>query len=83
MKHFKGWSDEQIKSIKAPTLLINGNRDVAPVEHAVGIYRLIPNCELVVFPGGHGTYLGTIESLQGNQWPTFNAVNLINEFLDK
>ena len=83
MKHFRGWSDEQIQSIKSPTLVINGNQDVAPVEHAVEIYRLIPNCELVIFPGAHGTYLGTIESLPGGQWPKFNATELIHEFLDK
>jgi pimeloyl-ACP methyl ester carboxylesterase len=83
MKHFSGWSNEQIQSINSPTLVINGNQDVAPVEHAVEIYRLIPNCQLAIFPGAHGTYLGTIESLPGGQWPKFNAVELINEFLDK
>jgi pimeloyl-ACP methyl ester carboxylesterase len=83
MKHFRGWTDEQIQSIKSPTLLINGNQDVAPVEHAVEIYRLIPNCELAIFPGGHGTYLGTIESLPSGQWPKFNAIELIEEFLNK
>jgi len=82
MKHFSGWSDEQIQSIKSPTLVINGNQDVAPLEHAVEIYRLIPNCELAIFPGAHGTYLGAIESLPGGQWPKFNAVELIHEFLE-
>ncbi len=83
MKNFKGWGDEQIQAIEAPTLVINGNQDVAGPEHAVEIYRLIPNCELAIFPGGHGTYLGTIESLDNGKWTSFNATNLIEEFLDK
>ncbi|MES2332577.1 MAG: alpha/beta hydrolase [Bacteroidota bacterium] len=83
MKTFKGWTDEQLKAIEAPTLVINATHDVASPEHAVEMYRLIPNCELAIFPGGHGTYLGTIESLENGKWPDFNATPLIEEFLDK
>ena len=83
MKKFKDWSDDQLRSIKFPTLIINGNTDVGSTEHAVEMYRLIPNCELAIFPGGHGTYIGTIESLENGVWPKFNAVTLIEEFLDK
>ena len=83
MKVFKDWNDDQVKAIKAPTLIINANKDVGSVEHAVEMYRIIPNCELAIFPGGHGTYLGAIESLENGKWPKFNATNLIEEFLDK
>jgi len=83
MKVFKGWTDEQMKSITAPTLVINGNNDVGSVEHAVEMYRIIPNCELAIFPGGHGNYLGAIESLDNGKWTQFNATYLIEEFLDK
>ncbi len=83
MKAFKGWTDEQMKSIKSPALVINGNNDVGSVEHAVEMYRVIPDCELAIFPGGHGTYLGTIESLDNGKLPGFNAVELIEEFLNK
>jgi pimeloyl-ACP methyl ester carboxylesterase len=83
MKAFKGWTREQIKSIKAPTLIINGNHDVGSIEHAVEMCRLIPNCELAIFPGGHGTFIGTLESITGDTLPKFNALPLIEEFLDK
>ena len=83
MKVFKGWTDEQIKSIQAPVLVINGNNDVGSPEHAVEMLRTIPNCELAIFPGGHGTYLGTLESLDNGIWPKFNATDLIEEFLSK
>ena len=83
MKMFRGWTDEQMRSIQVPALVINGNNDVGSVQHAVEMYRIIPNCELAIFPGGHGTYLGTIESLDNGKLPGFNAVELIEEFLNK
>lgn len=83
MKNFKGWQDEQLQSIQAPTLVINANNDVGSAEHAVEMYRSILNCELAIFPGGHGTYLGIVESLDNGQLPAFNASYLIEEFLDK
>jgi pimeloyl-ACP methyl ester carboxylesterase len=82
MRTFSGWSDEQMRSIKAPTLVINGNLDVGSLEHAVEMCRMIPTCELAIFPGGHGNYLGAIESLSNGKWPEFNATSLIQEFLD-
>jgi pimeloyl-ACP methyl ester carboxylesterase len=83
MKNFKGWTDEQIMSVKVPVLIINANNDVGSIEHAVEMYRNFPNSELAVFPGGHGSYLGAIESLEDGIWPEFNAIHLIEEFLDK
>jgi pimeloyl-ACP methyl ester carboxylesterase len=83
MKVFKDWTDEQIKSIKAPTLVISSSADVGSPEHAVEMYRTILDCELAIFPGGHGSYLGAIESLANGKWTDFNATTLIEEFLDK
>lgn len=83
MQTFKGWTAEEMKSIKALTLVINGNEDVGSAEHAVEMYRLIPDCELAIFPGGHGTYLGTVEALENGVWPAFNATALIESFLNK
>lgn len=83
MKNFKGWTDEQIKSIHLPTLIINATHDVGSVEHAVEIYRTIPNAELVILPGGHGEYLGAIESLKNNDWRQTYTVDIVEEFLNK
>lgn len=82
MKGFKGWTDEQMRSIQAPALVINASKDVGSVEHAVEMYRTIPNCELAIFPGGHGAYLGEIDALGGKPWSKFNATELILEFLE-
>jgi pimeloyl-ACP methyl ester carboxylesterase len=83
MKTFSGWTDEQMQSIKVPVLVINGDNDVGSCEHAVEMYRLIAECELAIFPGGHGDYLGAIETLQGKEWSKFNATLLVEAFLDK
>jgi pimeloyl-ACP methyl ester carboxylesterase len=48
---FKGFSREDMKSIKAPVLITVGDRDFVRLEHAVAMYRLIPNAQLAVFPG--------------------------------
>jgi pimeloyl-ACP methyl ester carboxylesterase len=83
MKEFKGWTETQMNSITSPVLVINGNNDVGSPEHAVHMFRLIPNSQLAIFPGGHGTYLGTSEALVDGKLPEFNAVALIQEFLHK
>lgn len=83
MKNFKGWTEAEMRSIKAPTLIMNGNRDVGTAEHAVEMYRLISDSELAILPGGHGSYIGTIESLPDGQWTQSCTIPLIEEFLDK
>lgn len=83
MKTFQDWTDEQMKSIQTPTLIINGSKDVGSPEHAVEMYRIIPDSELAILPGGHGDYLGEIGTLVNSQWSKFNATELIEEFLDK
>jgi pimeloyl-ACP methyl ester carboxylesterase len=51
-RDFKGFSATEAKSIKAQTLIIVGDRDVVRPEHAVEMYRLIPNAQLAILPGG-------------------------------
>ena len=46
---------EQLARIKAPTLVISGDRDMVRMEHTVELFRAIPNAQLCVLPGtGHG-----------------------------
>lgn len=51
MLDFKGWTPEEIKSIDAPTLVIIGDHDIVRPEHAVSMFRLLPNAQLAVLPG--------------------------------
>jgi pimeloyl-ACP methyl ester carboxylesterase len=49
------FTDGQMASIKAPTLVIVGDRDVITPEHAVAMFRAIPAAQLCVVPNeGHG-----------------------------
>src|SRR4029079_18449870 len=51
MINFKDWSDEELKTIKAPTLLIAGDHDVMTPEHVVKMSHVISNSELMILPG--------------------------------
>jgi pimeloyl-ACP methyl ester carboxylesterase len=51
MLHFKGWTPEAIRSINAPTLVIIGDNDIVTPEHAVRMFRLLPNARLAILPG--------------------------------
>lgn len=82
MKEFRGWTEQQMKSIERPTLIINGNNDVGSVEHAVEMYRTMPRAQLAILPGKHGAYIGAIEFLDEGRWTQQYIVDLINNFLN-
>jgi pimeloyl-ACP methyl ester carboxylesterase len=48
---FEGWSADEMRSIQTPVLLMIGDRDIVRPEHAVEMFRLIPNAHLAVLPG--------------------------------
>ena len=49
------FTNEELQSIRAPTLLVVGDRDIVTPEHAVEMYRTIPGAQLCVVPNaGHG-----------------------------
>jgi pimeloyl-ACP methyl ester carboxylesterase len=51
MRHFNGWTREQIQSVRAPTLLLLGDLDIVRVEHAAQMQRLLGDAQLAVLPG--------------------------------
>lgn len=83
MINFKEFTDDQIESIKTPVLLINGDRDVATLEHMVAMSKLIPDCHLAIIPGGHGEYMGEITTLKAEYKEQEFIVPLIEKFLDE
>ena len=83
MIYFKDFPDEQIKSIKASVLLINGDADVATKEHIDAMSKLIPDARMAIIPGGHGAYLGEITSLKADYKNTDFAVSMIERFLNE
>ncbi len=81
MIHFKDIPDHLIAAVKAPVLLINGDRDVATSEHMVAMSRLIPDCRLAIIPGGHGEYIGEITTLKPGYKTNDFIISLIENFL--
>lgn len=81
MLNFKDYSDKSIRSITAKTLLIVAQHDVVTLEHTMQIAKLIPNAQLVVLPGTHGSFIGEICSIEkGSKIPEATAI-LITDFL--
>lgn len=83
MVNFKDIPDEQLKSIKATTLIIIGDQDVITPEHALELHRQIANSELAIIPGGHGAYIGEITTITPDFKESDLAVPMIEKFLDK
>jgi pimeloyl-ACP methyl ester carboxylesterase len=83
MMQFKDWNDNDLASIKAPTLLVLGDKDVMTTEHAVEMNRKISGSELLVLPGNHGSFIG--EGMKENENSKMPAltVGIIEEFLNK
>jgi pimeloyl-ACP methyl ester carboxylesterase len=82
MQHFVETSDADVKAVKAPTLVIVGDRDVATPEHAIELTRLFSQARLMILPSGHGDYLGEMTvAKNGSRYPELTA-GVIEEFLD-
>jgi pimeloyl-ACP methyl ester carboxylesterase len=47
---FPGWTDE-LRSLRAPTLLIFGDHDFSPLPDVLELVELLPNAQLAVLPG--------------------------------
>lgn len=83
MVQFKDWSDEQLRSIQAPAFLIIGDHDVVMPEHAVKMSQLIPNAQLMILPGTHGSFIGEVcAAEEGSKMPEI-TISIIEEFLNK
>jgi pimeloyl-ACP methyl ester carboxylesterase len=78
---FKDWTDDDLRSIKSPTLLMVADKDVVTVEHVLKMAQLIPSVQLVVLPGTHGSFIGEVcNAKKGSRLPEMTAV-LVGEFL--
>lgn len=58
MKNFTGWKADALRQVQAPVLVVIGDQDLTPPEHAVEMSRLFPHARLAIIPGTHGQYLG-------------------------
>jgi pimeloyl-ACP methyl ester carboxylesterase len=52
---WSGWTDDEIRSVAAPTLLIIGDHDFTRLDHAAEMLDLFPDSQLAVLPGTRHT----------------------------
>ncbi|HET6226801.1 MAG TPA: alpha/beta hydrolase [Bacteroidia bacterium] len=83
MRTFKGWTDEDIRSIQAPTFIVIGDQDLTRPEHAVEMHLLMQNSRLAILPGNHGSYMGEIMSADPASKEPEYFVELVNTFLSQ
>lgn len=82
MLNFEDIPDEDLQSIKAPSLIMVADHDVVTPEHALTMSRLIPNARLTILPGTHGSFIGEIcTAKEGSKLPEMTA-SLVEEFLN-
>jgi len=83
MLAFTDRTDDEMRSVKVPTLIIVGDRDVITAEHTVQMSKLIEGSRLAILPGTHGSFIGEALSQEaGSKMPEL-AVGLIRSFLDE
>lgn len=80
---FSDISDEHLRSIQVPVLIIIGDRDVITPQHALEMHRLMPHSRLAIIPGGHGEYIGEITTLKPGSKQSDFVTPLIDRFLDQ
>ncbi|MBS0031847.1 alpha/beta fold hydrolase [Chitinophaga sp. 22321] len=81
MMNFKDISDADIKAIKAPALIINGDKDVVLPESALVLSHLLAHAQVAILPGVHGEYIGEICTPDKNSKTPDLVTVLINAFL--
>lgn len=71
---WRGFSKEELRSIRAPMLIIQGDHDFVRLEHSVETVRLIPRAELAVIPSASHFALSSEQE---------RVVPVIEHFLEK
>ena len=82
MVNFKDISEESVKSIKAPVLVINGDKEAVQGAHALKLSQLIANARLIILPCGHGDYIGEICAPKMDAAMHERVVGMIDDFLN-
>src|SRR5215470_1963613 len=71
---WKGFSKEELASIKVPILIVQGDHDFVRLEHSVETVKLIPNAELAVIPSASHFALSSEQE---------RVVPIVTHFLEK
>ena len=80
---FKDITDDELRSIKASTLVMAADHDVVTPEHTVKMSHVIPDARLVILPGTHGSFIGDVSTTKKCSKLLEITVALVEEFLNK
>jgi pimeloyl-ACP methyl ester carboxylesterase len=83
IQNFKDVPDKDVRSIRAPTLVMIGDRDIPKPEHAAELSRMIPSARLIILPGAHGEFLGEILTAKKTSRAPEYTAGLVEEFLNQ
>jgi pimeloyl-ACP methyl ester carboxylesterase len=72
-RQFPGWTDEEVRAVRTPTMLIIGDADIVRPEHTVAMFRLLgggvvgdlidaPRSQLAILPGT--SHVGLLERVE-------------------
>jgi pimeloyl-ACP methyl ester carboxylesterase len=71
---FPGWPENELRALKAPLLIVLGDREGCRIERAVAVSRLVPTGQIGVIPDGDHFFLWSRPDL---------LLPMISAFLDK
>ena len=83
MRNCEDVPDAQVAAIRAPTLIVLGDRDVVRPEHGFELTKLIPGSRLLILPGGHGDYLGEADATPAGSSTRIHINPILSSALDK
>jgi pimeloyl-ACP methyl ester carboxylesterase len=83
MAGFTNVPESAVRTVRAPTLIITGDRDVVRLEHAFELSRVFPDARLLVLPSGHGDYLAEAWSAPADTDYAEITARLLNRFLSE
>lgn len=79
MRAFKDVPEKSIRRISVPVLIMQNDQDVASVEHAVHVTRLLSKGRIAILPGPHDNFLGDVS--HSSPELTQASATIITEFL--
>jgi pimeloyl-ACP methyl ester carboxylesterase len=80
---FTDISESDIRGIKAPALVINGDQEVVLASHALALSQAIPHARLAILPCGHADYIGEICAVDKQSKIPDLVTAMILAFLDQ
>lgn len=81
MQNFTDISDDEIRAINVPTMILVGDQDNILPEHTVELFRLLPNARLTILPSDHGGYLGEVSTDKEQSKISQATAAIVEEFL--